>query len=107
MHGSDEYGTKHYPQERWQPSPKHSDRRTHNRPRPGNAREVMPKNRLLARGHEVDIIPQLPAGYIRRSVEAKNLAREPSAVRVVRDEESKKRAGGDQDGQHGGAEGAR
>ncbi len=83
MDGADEDRSEQHPKQRWQPAPEDGDRRTHDRSRSGDAREMMAEDHFLASGHKIHVIPQLAAGDFRHRVQSKDASRQPSAVRVI------------------------
>ena len=101
MHRPDEDRPQEHPQQSWQPAPKNRDCRPDNRPSARNAGKVVPEDDFFTRRHEIDIVAQLPAGNFRRGVELKDAPRQPPPVGMVGDDETDKRADGDQECKHG------
>ncbi len=100
MNRPDEDAAKEHPQQCRHPAPDDRQRRSHNRPRPGDGRKVMAEQDRLASRHKVLPVGKLFARHRRIGIKPEELPRKPSPVGVVGDQIENKAADGNKEGGH-------
>ena len=90
MDGANEDRAKKHPQQSRQPAPENGDRRSDDRTCSGNAGEVVTEDDLSLSRNEVHVIAKFMGRNDGVAVELKNFLRQPSPIRVVRNDVSEK-----------------